>query len=175
MSLSDMASCSSPSVASVRVDLPSGRHDNTDQFTTTITGGGVTSGNTGTTAGTDTGLQTQDAEIAGPVVVLPSTTYTITQTAAGGTVFSDYTTTWKCVLQGDGSTVATGNGNSGTFTMPSTSGSTVVCTFTNLPLFPAIELDKTGSHDHRPRRQRPGRRRHDHLHVQGDQHRQRDA
>ncbi len=143
VSLSDMASCSSPSVASVRVDLPNGRHDSDDQFKTTITGGGVTSGNTGTTAGTDTGLQLNDAEVAGPVVVLPSTTYNITQTAAGGTQLSDYSTTWKCVLQSNGTTVAQGTGNTGSFTMPSSSGSTVVCTFTNTPLFPSILLDKT--------------------------------
>ena len=142
VNLSDMASCSSPSVASVRVDLPSGRHDDDDQFTTTITGGGVSSGNTGTTAGTDTGLQTQAAEVAGPVVVLPSTTYTITQTAAGGTQLSDYSTTWKCILQSTGSTLAQGTGSSGTFSMPSTSGSTVICTFTNTPLFPSIDLEK---------------------------------
>ncbi|HYF74779.1 MAG TPA: hypothetical protein VD864_18270 [Nocardioides sp.] len=143
VNLSDMASCSSPSIASVRVDLPSGRHDSDDQFTTTITGGGVSSGNTGTTAGTDTGLQTQPGEVAGPVVVLPSTTYTVTQTAAGGTQLSDYSTTWKCVLQSTGATLAQGTGNSGTFSMPSTSGSTVVCTFTNTPLFPSVNLKKT--------------------------------
>ncbi|RYE75050.1 MAG: hypothetical protein EOP19_26680, partial [Hyphomicrobiales bacterium] len=44
-----------------------------------------------------------------------------------------------------GTTVSQGTGNSGTFTMPSTSGNTVVCTFTNLPLNPAVEIDKTGS------------------------------
>lgn len=106
LSLSDMASCSAPSTASARVDLPQGRHDNADQFTVTITGGGVSSGNTGTTTGTDTGLQTNAAEVAGPVVVLPSTTYTITQTAAGGTDLGDYTTTWKCVKSSDGSTIS---------------------------------------------------------------------
>ncbi|HEY0951792.1 DUF11 domain-containing protein [Nocardioides sp.] len=143
VNLADMASCSSPSVASVRVDLPSGRHDADDQFTTTITGGGVSSGNTGTTTGTDSGLQTQAGEVAGPVVALPGTTYTITQTAAGGTQLGDYATTWKCTLQADGSTIAQGTGSSGTFTMPSSSGSTVVCTFTNTPLFPAIDLTKT--------------------------------
>ncbi|GAA1159111.1 hypothetical protein GCM10009606_41290 [Nocardioides aquiterrae] len=143
LSLSDMASCSAPSTASVRVDLPQGRHDNTDQFKVTITGGGISGGNTGTTAGTDTGLQTDASEVAGPVVVLPSTTYTVTQTAAGGTDLADYTTTWKCVSSSDGSTIAQGTGNTGSFTTPSTSGVTVVCTFTNLPLNPAIQLTKT--------------------------------
>ena len=146
LNLSDMASCSAPSIASARVDLPQGRHDSADQFTVTITGGGVTSGNTGTTTGADNGLQDESAEVAGPVVVLPSTTYTITQTAANAsTDLADYTTTWKCVKSADGSTVAQGTGNSGTFTMPSSSGTTVVCTFTNLPLKPAIEIDKTAS------------------------------
>ena len=143
LSLSDMASCSAPSTASVRVDLPQGRHDGADQFKVTITGGGVSGGNTGTTTGTDTGLQTDAGEVAGPVVVLPSTTYTVTQAAAGGTDLDDYTTTWKCVKGSDGSTLAEGTGNTGSFTTPSTSGVTVVCTFTNLPLLPAIELDKT--------------------------------
>ncbi|MGY2701029.1 putative repeat protein (TIGR01451 family) [Nocardioides sp. HB32] len=143
LSLSDMASCTAPSVASARVDLPQGRHDSADQFKVAITGGGVTTGNTGTTTGTDTGLQDASGEVAGPVVVLPSTTYTITQTASGGTDLNDYTTTWKCVKAGDGSTLSEGTGNSGTFTMPSTSGTTAVCTFTNLPLLPAIEIDKT--------------------------------
>ncbi|HEU5037584.1 MAG TPA: hypothetical protein VFT70_11300 [Nocardioides sp.] len=143
LSLADMTSCTVPSVASARVDLPQGRHDGTDQFKVTITGGGVTSGNTGTTTGSDTGLQDGAGEVAGPVVVLPSTTYTITQTAAPNTDLDDYTTTWKCVNSASGSTVAQGTGNSGTFTMPSTSGSTVVCTFTDLPLLPAVEIDKT--------------------------------
>ena len=143
LSLSDMASCSTPSTATARVNLPQGRHDAADQFKVTLTGNGVTTGNAGTTTGADSGVQTDAAEMAGPVVVLPSTTYTITQTAAGGTDFNDYTTTWACVKGSDGSTIASGTGNTGTFTMPSTSGSTVVCTFTNLPLIPAISLDKT--------------------------------
>ncbi len=145
LTLSDMASCTAPSTASVRVDLPQGRVKSTDQFKVTLTGGGVTGGNTGTTTGTDNGLQDQPAEVAGPVVVLPSTTYTITQTAVSGADLTDYTTTWKCVKGSDGSQVAQGTGSTGTFTMPSGSGSTVVCTFTNLPLKPAIELDKTAS------------------------------
>ncbi|MCW2845839.1 MAG: hypothetical protein JWN22_3755 [Nocardioides sp.] len=142
LSLSDMASCSAPSTASARVDLPQGRHDAADQFGTAITGGGVSSGNTGVTAGADTGLQTQDDEVAGPVVVLPGGTYTITQTASGGTDLNDYATTWKCVKGSDGSTIGSGTGSSGSFTVPSGSASTVVCTFTDLPLIPAIELDK---------------------------------
>ncbi|MEP9363159.1 hypothetical protein ABLE68_09360, partial [Nocardioides sp. CN2-186] len=143
LNLHDLASCSVPSTATTRVDLPNGRHDAADQFTVKITGSGVTTGNTGTTTGADTGLQTDAAEMAGPVVVLPGTTYTIAQTAAGGTDFNDYTTTWKCVDQGTGTSLATGTGNTGTFTVPATAGASVICTFTNIPLLPAINLVKT--------------------------------
>ncbi|QWF22006.1 DUF11 domain-containing protein [Nocardioides sp. LMS-CY] len=141
--LSDMASCSSPSTANANVNLPSGRHGSGDQFTVTITGNGVSSGNTGTTTGSDSGLQGNPAEVAGPVVVVPGKTYTITQTAAGGTDLNDYTTTWKCVSGVSGTTIASGAGNSGTFTVPASAGSTITCTFTDLPRLPAIELDKT--------------------------------
>ncbi|MDP2774641.1 MAG: hypothetical protein Q8O61_13900, partial [Nocardioides sp.] len=143
-SFADLASCALPSTASANVNLPSGRYASTDQFTVAITGSGVTSGNTGTTSGTDTGLQNNAAEVAGPVVVLPSSSYTITQTAAGGANLGNYVTTWKCV-NGSGTTIASGNGSTGTFTAPATSGANVTCTFTNTPKFPAILLDKTAS------------------------------
>ncbi|GEP36083.1 hypothetical protein NSZ01_38510 [Nocardioides szechwanensis] len=143
-SFADMASCALPSTASANVNLPSGRYASTDQFTVSITGNGVTSGNTGTTAGTDTGLQSNTAEVAGPVVVLPSSSYTITQTAAGGANLGNYVTTWKCV-DGSGTTIASGTGSTGTFTVPAASGANVTCTFTNTPKFPAILLDKTAS------------------------------
>ena len=45
----------------------------------------------------------------------------------------------------DGTTVARAPATPAPSRCPSTSGTTVVCTFTNLPLNPAIELDKTGS------------------------------
>jgi uncharacterized repeat protein (TIGR01451 family) len=138
----DLASCSSPSTAQALVNLPEGRHGTNDQFTVAITGNGLTSGNTGTTAGTDTGLQDTSAEKAGPAVVLPGQTYTITQTPSGTTVLTNYVTSWTCV-NGSGTTIASGTGSSGTFTVPSASGSSVTCTFTNTPLTPAIKLTKT--------------------------------
>ncbi|WP_164519589.1 DUF7507 domain-containing protein [Nocardioides ferulae] len=141
LKLHDMASCSAPSTAAVRVDLPQGRYDTGDQFTVKITGNGVTTGNTGTTAGTDTGLQEQPAEVGGPVVVLPGQTYTLTQTAANGADLADYDTTWKCT-ESNGSPFANGTGSSGAFMVPPGSGKTVVCTFTNLPVRASLTLDK---------------------------------
>ena len=143
LDLHDMASCSSPSTATTRVNLPDGRHDGADQFKVTITGSGVSTGNTGTTSGADSGLQTDAVEMAGPVVVLPGTTYTITQSAAGGTDLNDYATTWACIDQNDGTQIASGSGNSGSFKVPSTSGASVICTFTDIPLHPAVTLVKS--------------------------------
>ena len=140
----DLASCASPSTAQAQVDLPAGRHTPGDQFTVTITGNGLSSGNTGTTAGTDTGLQGDAAEKAGPAVVLPGQTYTVTQTAAGTTTLANYATTWSCA-NAAGTVIASGTGQTGTFTVPAGSGSAVTCTFTNTPLRPAITLDKTAS------------------------------
>ncbi|MEI5672350.1 MULTISPECIES: DUF7507 domain-containing protein [unclassified Nocardioides] len=141
----DFASCAVPSTAQAQVSLPSGRYDGDDQFVVSVTGSGVTTGNTGTTAGTDSGLQDDSAEVAGPVVVLPGSSYTITQTGTSTTNLNDYTSTWACVKASDGSAVASGTGSTGTFTMPGTTGTNVVCTFTNVPLKPGITLTKTGS------------------------------
>ena len=138
----DLASCAQPSTAQAQVDLPEGRHTAGDQFTVTLSGSGLGTSNTGTTTGTDSGVQSDSAEKAGPAVVLPSQTYTITQTAAGSTSLSNYATSWTCKTA-SGTTVASGTGNSGTFTMPSASGSEVTCTFTNTPQRPAIKLTKT--------------------------------
>jgi uncharacterized repeat protein (TIGR01451 family) len=140
----DLASCAQPSTAQAQVNLPQGRHTAGDQFTVKISGGGLGTSNTGTTTGTDSGVQSDSAEKAGPAVVLPSQTYTITQTAAGSTSLSNYATSWTCKTA-SGTTVASGTGNSGTFTMPSSAGSEVTCTFTNLPQRPAIKLTKTAS------------------------------
>ncbi|WP_341925730.1 hypothetical protein [Nocardioides psychrotolerans] len=139
---SDMASCALPSTAKALVDLPDGRYEAGDQFTVTITGNGLSSGNTGTTAGTDTGVQDAVGEVAGTVLVASGQTYTITQTPVSGTNAADYTTTWSCVTS-TGGAVSQGTGSTGSFTVPAGSGIGVVCTFTNVPRFPAVSLDKT--------------------------------
>lgn len=142
----DMASCSAPSSTTVRVDLPQGRYAAGDQFTVTLSGNGVTAGaagNTGTTAGTDTGLQTDAGEQGGPVLTTRGATYTITQSAAGTTIPATYVTTWQCVRAGTSTVLASGTGSTGTVTTPATAAD-VVCTFTNLPQRPGIDLVKSG-------------------------------
>ncbi len=78
----DLASCSYNGSMTVEKNIV-GRVASGDQFTMTITGGGVSSGNTGTTTGSSTGLQTGAGEVAGPIVGIPGTTYTATETAGG--------------------------------------------------------------------------------------------
>ena len=109
----------------------------------TITGGGVSSGNTGTTSGSSTGVQTSPGEVAGPIVGLPGTTYNVVETAASGSL-TNYTTTWSC-LNGS-STFSSGTGTSISVLFPAPSGSAgaaLVCTFTNTPA--SISVTKTPS------------------------------
>ena len=134
--VNDLASCSLNSTLTAQKNV-AGRYAPGDQFTVTITGNGVALGNVGTTASAGTGVQTAPAASAGPVVGVPARTYTITETASGGTVLSNYRTSWECRDVSVGAVVvANGTGTSGTVTMPAASaaGSHLVCVFTNTPI-----------------------------------------
>ena len=146
----DLASGAVPYSMSLQKNLPDGRVASTDQFNLAITGGGIASGNTGLTAGAETGVQNQSAaEIAGPVLGLPGASYTITETASGTTNLSRYATTWQCVNAAQGNAVlASGTGTTGTFVMPASpagTGATIQCTFTNALPQPALSVVKTAS------------------------------
>lgn len=134
--VNDLASCSLSGTLTLQKHID-GRYATGDQFTVTITGNGVELGNVGTTSGAGTGVQTAPMASAGPVVGVPGRTYTITETASGGTELSNYRTTWECrdVSVGD-AIVGSGTGTSGTVTMPaaSTAGSHLVCVFTNVAI-----------------------------------------
>jgi large repetitive protein len=130
----DLGGCSVPPVMELEKNVVN-RQAPTDQFNLSITGGGITGGNTATTSGTATGVQ---AAVAGPVVRTPSTTYSFAETGAGTTNLADYTTTWRCVddafdlLRG---VVASGTGQSFQLTLgPGEAGQFLVCTFTNTTL-----------------------------------------
>ncbi len=144
-SLRDLASCTFNGSLAVQKNIV-GRVAPTDQFTMTITGGGVSSGNTGTTSGSSTGVQTSPGSVAGPIVGRSGTTYSVAETAASGsgTSLSDYTTSWSCL---NGSS-AFSNGTGTTFTVPfpnptGSAGASIVCTFTNTPA--SISVTKTPS------------------------------
>ena len=112
----DLASCATPNTIEVVKKLPSVAPSRTDQATLSITGSGISSGNTGVTAGTDTGPQTQPAETAGPVIGLPGNTYSIAESGNGAG--ASYAKSWACVNQATGASIANGAGTSGTFAMP---------------------------------------------------------
>ncbi|MEU2156514.1 DUF11 domain-containing protein [Streptomyces sp. NPDC019396] len=132
----DAGNCSyGPNIAS-QADIPERAQPN-DQFTVTITGNGITSGNSGTTAGSDTGPQNTPPEMAGPLPGVVGATYTFTQEPASGTDPADYTTTYQCVDTAHSNTLLTeGSGTSFQYTVPASSdtrGVAVLCTFTNTP------------------------------------------
>ncbi|MCM3658897.1 DUF11 domain-containing protein [Agromyces mediolanus] len=141
----DLASCASPNTIEVQKDLPDGRKAADDQVTMTITGGGVSRGNSATTAGETDGVQPQKA---GPVLALAGVRYTVTETGSGSDA-NRYDSSWRCVDQNSGAVAAEGAGRTGSFEMPNNggSGAAIMCTFTNTPYRPALELDKSVTPD----------------------------
>ncbi len=92
----DLASCAYNGTLTLDKNIV-GRVGTGDQFTMTITGGGITTGNTGTTSGSTTGPQTGATEEAGPVVGIPATQYSIAESAAAGANLGNYSTTFNCL------------------------------------------------------------------------------
>ncbi|CAM3241007.1 CshA domain-containing protein [Arthrobacter ulcerisalmonis] len=125
-SITDLGSSSLPFTGSVRVDLPEQRVKDTDQFTVTLEGGGLSTGNSATTA------NTEPSKAVGPLLILPGETYTITQTPAGTTDPALYQTSWTCIDPSSGATIASGPGTSGSFTIPN-GVQNVSCSFTSVP------------------------------------------
>ena len=128
----DLGACSNPPVLQLQKNVVN-RQSDTDQFNLSITGGGLSSGNTATTTGTATGVQSAKA---GPVLGTTDTTYTFAETGAGTTTMANYTTTYQCVDQGQNNlVVASGNTQSFNFTLPppapTETGQFIACTFTN--------------------------------------------
>lgn len=141
----DLASCTYNSTITVVKNIV-GRAVSTDQFRVQITATGLNQNNVGITAGTDLGLQTADAETAGPVVGVPDRVYAIDELAQSGTVLTNYVTSWSCLNNTTGLTLSSGSGTSGSVTMPSVAtigatGAQIVCTFTNTPQ-PLITVNK---------------------------------
>lgn len=144
--IGDLASCAAPNPIRLQKNLPSGRVAVGDQFSLSITGGGLSTGNMGLTAGTESGVQNQStAEVAGPVLGLAGTTYTITEAGASGANLATYQTSWSCVNTLDGNAqIASGTGTPGSFTMPDggATGADILCTFTNEPERTTLTLQK---------------------------------
>ncbi|WP_139195059.1 Ig-like domain-containing protein [Curtobacterium sp. MCBA15_001] len=133
-SASDLATCNYADTVTGKASVDA-RWNTGDQFGLAISGDGITTANSGTsatTSGSDTGVQAQKA---GAILVTPDKHYTVTQTAAGTTDLANYATTWTAKDVTGGATVATGTGNTASFTFPhavSSNGTDVVVTFQNV-------------------------------------------
>lgn len=139
----DLASCASPSTLEVRKNIQS-RFAPGDQFALSI--GGVSgSNNTGVTSGSSLGEQTADAATAGPVLVVPGSTYSFAEQGASGADLSNYASSYVCVDQNTDATVSQGSTTSGSVTVPSNGadGARVLCTISNRALEPSLSIVKT--------------------------------
>ena len=93
----DLGSCTSIPTLTANVEVE-GRVSGSDQFKLSITGGTITQGNTATTEGSATGLQSKEA---GPVIGSGEVEYTFTLTAASGNL-ADYHVSYSCVDTANG-------------------------------------------------------------------------
>lgn len=134
----DLASCSSPATITLEKDVQ-GRVNDTDQFALSLTQGSTTLG-TATTAGTATGVQSQRV---GPLPAVRGTTVNFSETGAGGTNLSGYTSSYQCTVDGQPMTPAvSGTGTSGSVTIPVT-GQEILCRIVNSPRSAAVTVNKT--------------------------------
>jgi uncharacterized repeat protein (TIGR01451 family) len=145
----DIDSCVKPNLLRAVKNIDA-RLGASDQFTMTIAYGKGADGKpktvAGTTAGTDTGRQEQDGEVAGPISANDGVTYTVTETAGNSTTdLSKYRTTYRCANDKSGAVVASGDGTSVSYTHKDTGdGSQVTCVFTNAPKA-ELTLQKTST------------------------------
>lgn len=141
----DMASCATPSTLQVQKDFSNGRFVPGDQTTLSIAGNGLepgAPGNTGETRGSENGIQDQQAsETAGSIIGRPGQTFQISETGAGASQ-TNYKSSYECVNERNGETVATGDGTDGDVTIPQ-GGADLVCTFANDAQRPDISLQKS--------------------------------
>jgi large repetitive protein len=134
ISITDLGSCNYANTMSSTATVDQ-RWASGDQFTETITGDQVPAnapGSTGTSDGTGTGSLTQTIP-AGPVLTIPARNYTATETAAGTTDLSNYSTTWRCTDQ-NGTLIKSGSGTTASFAFPqptTADGVDATCTFAN--------------------------------------------
>ena len=144
--MGDLASCAYPSTITLQKNI-AGRAVASDQFTLTISGNGLGTGNTsGTTSGNTLGMQTAATATAGPVIVLPTLTYSIAEAGVLGANLANYSIAYSCTDTTTNTVIASGSGTPGMVTVPNdgASGANVMCTFTNTPLLPpTVMLAKT--------------------------------
>ncbi|MFD6053149.1 hypothetical protein ACFWE1_01105, partial [Agromyces sp. NPDC060279] len=143
--ITDLASRAFQPTVLVDVDLPDGRYGDGDQFHITLKGPDANDpAISAETTGTESGVQNQEErEYIGRTAAFAGDTYTIEQTAAGTTNLGNYTTTWVCRDITNDREVSSGEGNRGTFSVPSSPIIDIDCRFTNVPVRPGLTLEKS--------------------------------
>lgn len=133
----DLATCSSPATITVEKVLQHGRVDDGDQFKLTLNQGSSELA-TETTTGTDPGVQ---EDRIGPLPTSRGVELSFAETAAGTTNMNEYASSYRCYVDGEQDHSASGNGTSGTITIP-TNAQDVKCEFRNVPLVADIAIHK---------------------------------
>lgn len=133
----DLASCQSPATLKVQKNVV-GRVNATDQFTMNLLSGATTVASV-TTTGTATGIQPDQI---GPVPAIIGNTFTFNETMASGSA-ANYTSAYICRRDDTSATLSSGNGTSGSVTIPQAPGLSVTCVFTNSPLLARVTINKT--------------------------------
>lgn len=133
----DLASCSSPPTITIEKYIDGERVSSTDQFTLTLRQGSRTIG-TATTKGKESGIQ---SERIGPLPTVRGVPLTFSESISSGGNLSNYASSYRCFVDGVLDSSASGNGTSGTITIPYGADS-VLCSFYNKPLVADITIEK---------------------------------
>lgn len=133
-SSTDLATCASPPTVTVQKDVSS-RFNDTDQFSVSASRSGTVLG-TGTTTGSDLGVQNASDEQAGPALAASNQTIAFSETGASGANLANYDSSWDCVDQSNQTVInASGTGTGGSIIVPKpaswANGLDLVCTITN--------------------------------------------
>lgn len=136
-SSTDLASCSSPPTITIEKFVDGERVNATDQFALSLDQAESTLA-TATTSGNASGLQN---DRIGPLPTARNVQLSFSESAALGTNMADYASSYRCEVDGVLDPAASGNGTSGTITIPAT-GDDVTCTFYNSQLTSSISITK---------------------------------
>ncbi|MFJ7288843.1 Ig-like domain-containing protein [Curtobacterium sp. NPDC098951] len=132
LAVTDLGSRAVPSTGAASGGFTDGKAKPSDQLTISVGGGDVPKPATATTS------DGNDQVTAGPIILLPGQSYTVTQSPGNtSTDPADYDTSYVCTNLTDKSVVSSGKGTEAPFTVP-TSGGDVSCAFSN-PLKPKVE------------------------------------
>lgn len=131
LAVTDLGSRAVPSTGSASGGFTDGKAKPSDQLTISVGGGDVPKPASATTS------DGNDTVTAGPIILLPGGSYTVTQSPGNSsTDANDYDTSYECTNLVDSTVVSRGTGSTAPFTVPA-GGGDVSCAFSN-PLEPKV-------------------------------------